>query len=78
MIVGLLVEQLLRILGLMLHSIQQLVQLIFESLVFNLCEILLILQSLSGLADQVLVVEKVTSQFLVDGLSLIEAALDEG
>ena len=76
MIVGLLVEQLLRILGLMLHSIQQLVQLIFESLVFNLCEILLILQSLSGLADQVLVVEKVTSQFVVDGLSLIEAALD--
>ena len=76
MIVGLLVEQLFRILGLMLHSIQQLVQLIFESLVFNLCEILLILQSLSGLADQVLVVEKVTSQFVVDGLSLIEAALD--
>lgn len=76
MIVGLLVEQLLRILGLMLHSIQQLVQLIFESLVFNLREILLILQSLSGLADQVLVVEKVTSQFVIDGLSLIEAALD--
>ena len=76
MIVGLLVEQLLRILGLMLHSIQQLVQLIFESLVFNLREILLILQSLSGLADQVLVVEKFTSQFVIDGLSLIEAALD--
>ena len=51
MIVGLLVEQLLRVLSLMLYSIQQLVQLIFERLVFNLCEILLILQSLSGLAN---------------------------
>ena len=74
MIVGLLVKQLLRVLSLMLDSIQQLIQLILECLVLNLCEILLVLQPLSGLPNQVLVVEEVPGQLVVDSLSLVETA----
>ncbi len=74
MIVGLLVKQLLRVLGLMLDSIQQLIQLILECLVLNLCEILLVLQPLSGLPNQVLVVKEVPGQLVVDSLSLVETA----
>ncbi len=74
MIVGLLVKQLLRVLSLMLDSIQQLIQLILECLVLNLSEILLVLQPLSGLPHQVLVVEEVPGQLVVDSLSLVETA----
>ena len=74
MIVGLLVKQLLRVLSLMLDSIQQLIQLILECLVLNLCEILLVLQPLSGFPNQVFVVEEVPCQLVVDSLSLVETA----
>jgi hypothetical protein len=74
MIIGLLVKQLLRVLGLMLDSIQQLIQLILECLVLNLCEILLVLQPLSGFPNQVFVVEEVPGQLVVDSLSLVETA----
>jgi hypothetical protein len=77
MIIGLLVKQLLRVLGLMFHSIQQFIQLVFESLIFNLREILLILQPLPRLPHEMLVVEEVTCELVVDGLSLVEAAPHE-
>ena len=68
---SLLSEESLRILGLILGGIEQLVKLVLQGMILNHCKVVVILQLLLGLAYDMLVVKEVFSESVVVGLSLL-------
>ena len=68
---SLLSEQSLRILGLILGGIEQLVKLVLQGMILNHGKVIVILQLLLGFAHDMLVVKEVFCEGVVVGLSLI-------
>ena len=68
---SLLSEESLRILGLILGGIEQLVKLVLQRMILNYGKVVVILQLLLGLAHDMLVVKEVFGEGEVVGLSLL-------
>ena len=68
---SLLSEQSLRIFGLILGGIEQLVKLVLQGMILNHGKVVVILQLLLGLPHDMLVVKEVFGESVVVGLSLL-------
>ena len=68
---SLLSEESLRILGLILCGIEQLVKLVLQGMILNHGKVVVILQLLLGLPHDMLVVKEVFCEGVVVGLSLL-------
>jgi len=76
-VASLLIINLFRVLSLVLGGVKELVQLNLKSLVLDISQICFVLQTLSCLSYEMLIIEKIFSKLIIRRLSLVQSIFDQ-
>ena len=76
-VASLLSINLFRVLCLVLGGVKELVQLVLKSLVLDISQICFVLQTLSCLSYEMLIIEKIFGKLIIRRLSLVQPIFDQ-